>query len=256
MKQQIFIGWERGNMKPLYWILVILCTCILTSCNGAPHNNSESVDTSNSMFYDGSDADDASSGWVDVQIFSDTLIYRTYFSESEEKIAVEKSTDGGQSWRKNFVSYKEYGYGINEVYISFINELEGYLLYCGSPGAGLMNEVIFKTIDGGKTFSEIADISTQISNYPNGMEFLTSEIGYITVTYHGHNVFFYQTNDGGKTWFEQSIALPSMDYSYAQGKDLSRNEQNEIEMVVELVAVEETKTVTYYTDDGISWNLC
>lgn len=119
-----------------------------------------------------------------------------------------------------------------------------------------MNEVLFKTVDGGKSFVEVMDISNQISDYPNDMEFLSEDIGFIVMTYHGNGPVFYQTNDGGMTWEQQSIELPQTEYAYAQGNVIQRGVDETVEIVIELVTHEdENKYVVYYTKDGIAWKM-
>ena len=201
------------------------------------------------------DIDKLSDGYVDVYYQGDKNIYRAYFSESEKKIAVEHSTNAGADWERTLVEYADYGYGVYKVFLSFVNELEGYLLYCGEPGAGLMNEVLYKTTDGGKSYEVVADISLAICDYPTGMEFLSENVGFIITSYHGNDAFLYKTTDGGKTWKEQSITLPDISYSYAQGYSIEWNDEKQLELVVELVEIEGKTRHRYYTKNGINWIL-
>ena len=202
-----------------------------------------------------SDINKLSDGYVDVYYQGDKNIYRAYFSESEKKIAVEHSTNAGADWERTLVEYADYGYGVYKVFLSFVNELEGYLLYCGEPGAGLMNEVLYKTTDGGKSYEVVADISLAICDYPTGMEFLSENVGFIITSYHGNDAFLYKTTDGGKTWKEQSITLPEASYSYAQGYVIEWNDEKQLELVVELVDGDGKAQHRYYTEDGINWIL-
>lgn len=120
----------------------------------------------------------------------------------------------------------------------------------------MMNEVLFRTDDGGMSFVKVADIFNQISDYPSNMEFLSEDIGFMIMIYHANAPVYYQTNDGGLSWMRQSIEVPNIEFAYAQGDSIRRNADGEIEIQIELVShTEKNQYVTYYTDEGIVWKM-
>lgn len=252
--------------------LGVLCVCLLSACAervlddtskdnvlSSQSENTESMSETiekQEWYAMLEDVHPYSDGYVEVYRWSENDIYRAYFSKSEEQIAVEHSFDGGSTWERTLIPYQSYQYGIYKVYLSFVDENTGYLLYCGEPACGQMSEVLFKTEDGGKSFVEVMDISNQIADYPNDMEFLSEDIGFIIMTYHGNGPIFFQTNDGGITWERQSIELPQTEYAYAQGNRMQKGSDGSVEIVIELVTHEdENKYVTYCTDDGVAWKM-
>lgn len=262
--------------KRQFVLLSILCVCVLGSIyvkyvsddvlneNSLSNENQNIEDMSeltseivqeNELYTSLDEIHPYSDGYVEIYRLNENYIYRAYFSKAED-IVVECSIDGGDTWERTSILYQGYGYGIYKVYLSFLDENTGYLLYCGEPACGQMSEVLFKTEDGGKSFVEVMDISNQIADYPNDMEFLTEDIGIIMMTYHGNGPVYYQTNNGGETWIRQNIELPETEFAYAQGSHIQRNESGQIEVIIELVShTEDNKYVVYYTEDAVAWKM-
>lgn len=258
--------------KKICYLIISICLCMLSAC--ALNDPNAILDESESALQEDmqenreeilkgvnvdlflEDIHPLSDGYMEIYRRNETDIYCAYFSKSEEQIVVQYSLDNGGKWKKASIPYQEYQYGIYKIYLSFVDENTGYLLYCGEPGCGQMNEVLFKTNDGGQNFVKVKDISNQISDYPCDMEFLAEDIGFIIMTYHGNGPIFYQTNDGGNTWSKQSIELPETEYAYAQGNKLTKSVDGAVEIIIELETCEEKELyVTYYTNDGIAWKM-
>jgi len=259
-------------IKGKHILVIVLCVYLLNACtpntlsdipeddkSTQQENQKGNIDevlhgVSVDMFLE--DVHPLSDGYMEIYRRNETDIYCAYFSESEGEIVVQYSKDNGGKWERASIPYQEYQYGIYKIYLSFVDENIGYLLYCGEPACGLMNEVLFKTSDGGRTFVEATDISNQIVDYPSDMEFLSEDIGFITMSYHGNAPIVYQSNDGGITWEKQSIALPQTEFAYAQGHRMSKSENGAVEIVIELEThTGENKYVTYYTEDGVAWKM-
>lgn len=93
-----------------------------------------------------------------------------------------------------------------EMYVSFADSQNGYLLVCSDPAAGLMTKHLYRTTDGGDSFSFVADLSSVISGYPTGMAFCSEDVGYIGVSHRHELSYLYGTTDGGETW--ESVDVP------------------------------------------------
>jgi len=89
----------------------------------------------------------------------------------------------------------------------------------GTPGAGQMAKSLYRTTDGGKTFSFVRDITGMtdaagtmngIAGYPTGMTFSTPQTGYVTCSYSAYTfVLMFKTTDGGTTWKLWSLPVPA-----------------------------------------------
>lgn len=190
--------------------------------------------------------------------FNENCAFISYFSKEKEEIAVEYSEDGGKSWSKTFVSYKEHG-GPNETYLSFVDKKTGYLLYLSDPATGSMNKILYVSKDGGKTFKEQADISYEMRNQPCDMLFFTEQCGFLTTINYGEEAYLYQTEDGGITWSPVELNVPKIEeFSYVNGVSLEKaeNSNEQATLTVKGVGVTENVYLKFVTkDSGKTWNL-
>jgi hypothetical protein len=128
-----------------------------------------------------------------------------------------RSKDGGKTWKSGCIDSPEV-YGAGEVFVSFTDRENGYILCCGGPALGLMPKVLYGTSDGGKTFRKISDLSTAISGYPTGLKFTEDGKGFITCTYHGDNyAYLYSTEDKGLTWRPMVLQEPEDFHELTEG---------------------------------------
>ena len=204
------------------------------------------------------DVNPSLSDYVDACFLNEDCAFFSYFSESQKKIAMEYSNDGGESWNQTFIPYQEYG-GPNEAHISFVDEQTGYLLYCSDPAAGKMTKVLYVSKDGGKSFEKKADLSDVTRNHPYDMLFFTEQLGYMVTKYYGDEGYLYQTQDGGLTWNQVTLEIPNEKaFSYVEGVLLEKEEDSKEEATLLLQGVGEKENVSlkYITkDSGMTWML-
>ncbi|SHO54224.1 WD40/YVTN/BNR-like repeat-containing protein [Anaerocolumna xylanovorans] len=148
-----------------------------------------------------------------------TLIVIGYFNKERETVDIYRTKDNGDTWYTSHIkdsALKLSGGG--DIFSSFIDKKNGYLLCCGSPACGLMPKLLFQTNDGGKTYKKTADIS-YIDGYPTGIAFNKDGNGYIASIYHGNdNAYLYISTDKGKTWNTSTVQPPKdLDYAYIDG---------------------------------------
>lgn len=103
-------------------------------------------------------------------------------------------------------------YPNGDMYVSFADSQNGYLLVCSDPAAGLMEKHLYETTDGGDSFSFVADLSGVINGYPSGMAFCSRDTGYIGVSPRHETDYLYGTQDGGRTW--ESVSVPVHEDAY------------------------------------------
>lgn len=187
-----------------------------------------------------------------------TFLYEAYFSEEEEQIVVKCSPDGGQKWISTMIPYKEYG-GIGEVYLSFVDETTGYLLYVSDPGAGMVNKILFVSRDGGRTFEKQEDITGAMRNHPCGMLFFTEQSGFLITRNYGEESYLYHTMDGGVTWNPVELEVPvENEFSYLNGVSIKKQKgiKNSATLTIEGVGAEENVRFEFFTNDnGVTWEL-
>ncbi|HEX2927550.1 MAG TPA: hypothetical protein VHP38_15055 [Ruminiclostridium sp.] len=95
----------------------------------------------------------------------------------------------------------------------FVNSNEGWKAAYTPKGMFSEEMILYKTKDGGKTWTEIADSKNKESTLPGGdkigMSFVSLAKGWITVDTPWQGIVgLYMTSDGGVTWSQQKPHVP------------------------------------------------
>ena len=125
------------------------------------------------------------------------------------------TTDGGQTWQRAIIQMPF------PRQISFIDPQHGWILAAVRPLGGAAEPVsVFRTSDGGKTWTTVASAlfadTTPPGRLPyggqkSGMRFLNTSTGWVTGTVPlAHVAWLYVTYDGGSTWQQQLLSIPSV----------------------------------------------
>lgn len=130
------------------------------------------------------------------------LIRETITSEPE---AGDENRQVLVSEHRTRIPLQEY-FWCGDMYVSFADSQNGYLLVCSDPALGQMAKHLYRTTDGGDSFSFVADLSDVVSGYPTGMAFCSEDVGYIGVSHRQELSYLYGTTDGGMTW--ESVDVP------------------------------------------------
>lgn len=168
------------------------------------------------------------------------------YEEGEERIILLEASD--QTVLNEIPVTKDQGM----VFINMIDENSGYLLFCGSPAAGLMSKTLYATKDRWKTYSEI-DISSKIDGYPNSLSAVSEDKIYIGTQMRSSGYLF-ATKDQGEN-FEAVWAEEDRYFRYGYAP-LFDKESGRTYLILE----GENEYFVYYAeypaaDDGTSWNL-
>ncbi|MED9904522.1 MAG: hypothetical protein UFG06_10100 [Lachnospiraceae bacterium] len=195
--------------------------------------------------------------FVNACFLNETTAYLAFFSG--QNIVIENTKDSGRTWSQNYLSYQEYG-DANCVYICFLDEKNGYLLYCGNPGVGQMTKILFQTTDGCQKFSVKADLSADITGYPSGIAFSTLSHGFISTTYHGTDSYLFSTLDHGATWqnvkLEPCKKITDVSYIEADPPVFHGEDRKKGTLILKYVGTEQTNLVEYLTQDGgLNWTI-
>jgi len=151
------------------------------------------------------------------------LATRAGGADLHSDIVVYRTSDKGLTWHSAPVVMK-LGYEGEEggsFSMDFADASHGFLMSTSGPAAGLMGKALYRTVDGGKTFSLVGDIEMGgVNGYPTGMAFSTPQTGFVTCEDHGQSAIpMFKTTDGGTTWHPAPLPAPSVckDLIYQDG---------------------------------------
>jgi photosystem II stability/assembly factor-like uncharacterized protein len=127
-----------------------------------------------------------------------------------------RTTDGGQTWQQSTVQATFLRQ------ITFVDSQHGWILSGWRATGGPAEAVsVFRTSDGGKTWSNVANALPASTDMPppghlpyggqkSGIHFLNTSTGWITGTVVVNDLaWLYVSHDGGSTWYQQSLSLPT-----------------------------------------------
>ncbi len=129
---------------------------------------------------------------------------------------VERTTDGGRNWQETRFPRPVGGQAL----LSFSSAQDGWVLLIEGAAAGSEAVEVLRTSDGGASFQTVEKTTPSTGYAPGllpfggdktGISFLDQHVGWIT----GSNGLFYQTRDGGVTWYLQRLPLPQPVPGYA-----------------------------------------
>ncbi len=132
----------------------------------------------------------------------------------KEAPAVFRTADGGKSWSSAGLDMQTLSTGAT---LDFLDSKTGWMMVPPrGAGAGSEPVDIYSTVDGGVSWT-LAYTSTPPTAAPSllyngdktGLSFVDGQRGWVTGYYSGPGFLFYVTNDGGKTWSGQALAVPA-----------------------------------------------
>ena len=144
-------------------------------------------------------------GWT--LLFSTTVRQRVF--------AVERSDDGGRTWRRSLPFRDAHGLGAGQPFA--VDSRHLYLAVDEGAAAGSQGQALYTSSDGGVRWRFV---SRTTWNYPprgslpfgcdkSGFGFATTSRGWAGGYCAGGLPFFYRTDDGGRTWHRQPLPVPS-----------------------------------------------
>ncbi len=148
-----------------------------------------------------------------------SLAWVAFSSSDDETTRIFQTSDSGQMWRETTVPT-----GV-VAQITFLNPQVGWLLSKHAVSENAETAEIFRTTNGGKTWTSIATVLASSADLPapghlpfsgkkTGMSFLNAMSGWMagSVPVNG-STLLYRTNDGGTTWSPQSLELSADEQS-------------------------------------------
>ena len=158
---------------------------------------------------------DGGASWYNVTAPGVTSVRSAFFQSSSwgwvlTPDSIYRTADGGASWTQHNVPF-------SGGYIQFLDDANGFVLSGELSGMHKHAVSLYQTSDGGATWTLKYAIdpsqpnnSLPFSGQKNGMAFRDMSTGWISgyVPSPG-SVYLYKTTNGGVTWSQQPIALPS-----------------------------------------------
>lgn len=137
-------------------------------------------------------------------------------SPAGARVSVYRTSDGGQSWQRSVVRAPLLS---ASVWLTFTDPSHGWLLLSAYPALGLMSKAVFRTADGGTTWTMVACGCGKASAsapwlsggmYSTGIGATDARHAWVTGTYHGGDrIPVYATSDGGTSWTLVPLPLPA-----------------------------------------------
>lgn len=131
-----------------------------------------------------------------------------YGGTSGDPIYMIYSDDMGKTWtRLDIISNNV---GVGQLYISFITQNDGWLVLGNFHGMGYENNFIYRTVNGGKTWTQIGNPNDLYARVLTGAGFSNDKIGFLCFRYDfiDFKPAICRTQDGGQTWEKLYITLP------------------------------------------------
>lgn len=118
--------------------------------------------------------------------------------------------NGGRTWTHVTVQARS-GYSLH-----FIDARDGWLLSDEGPALGSQAVGVYRSTDAGETWTRVASagLGDEHSGLPfggdkGGVTFLNTTTGWITGATGLDSMYLFVTHDGGRTWRQQDLPLPS-----------------------------------------------
>ena len=170
-----------------------------------------------------------------------------------------RTADGGVSWQSFSTPFSG---GI----LHFVNEMDGWILADLGVGAGSMAISVFHTQDGGETWQraytndpnlEGAGDTLPLGGIKGVMLPLNDQTAWVGgVVYATGTIYLFRTDDGGKTWVQVELPLPTLPPESELAVEDIHFVSAEQGVIKLRVASNTTQIILYATEDGgNTWSL-
>jgi len=148
----------------------------------------------------------------DIGFFISEAVTAIAYGGDDAPIQVLISCDMGQTWNTYSVEGSE-SMGVNR-YIGFVTEDDGWLVASSGSAAGMSYNYVFRTSDGGKTWTQTGNPNELYAHNITGAGFATADIAFLSFRVDSDpGPTIYWTQDGGATWAQVEVTVPE-EYDY------------------------------------------
>ncbi len=121
-----------------------------------------------------------------------------------------RTSNGGASWQSATFTTKQMALDRPH----FINTQDGWIAAVTGQGMFHTDEEIYQTTNGGQSWTMVATTNNAASGLPaegnkTGISFMNTTTGWATADIPADYSWLYKTTDGGKTWHNQPLSVPS-----------------------------------------------
>jgi len=125
-------------------------------------------------------------------------------------VTILRTSDGGVHWQS--ATFTTQQRGLDRPH--FINTQDGWIATLTPQGMFHTDEEIYQTTDGGQSWTMVATTANAASGLPaagnkTGISFMNTTTGWATADIPADYSWLYKTTDGGKTWHNQPLPVPS-----------------------------------------------
>jgi len=172
-----------------------------------------------------------------------------------------RTNDGGMTWTNNPAPFSTGD-------VQFLDENNGWVLADLGVGAGSNAVAVYQTADGGNTWTQkfindpntaSAGESLPLGGLKAGIAPLNMQTAWVYgVTYSSGTVYLFRTDDGGATWNEASLPLPSGAENFELGIDADQMKfvSPSDGFITMRMSGDVTQLAIYVTNDGgNTWTL-
>lgn len=173
------------------------------------------------------------------------------------------STDNGKNWKGVQLQANENGMAGSlafkqqrgNKFVGFTDENNGWIVTSSRAAMGRAKTSVYKTDDGGNTWSLMGDPNKEYSHVVTGAGFSDPNVGVISFRYTSERApVIYLTTDGAKTWQRKVLAFPEK-YANTYGTPLSP-EFTGLQGTLPVKIGNTDEIITYVTTDGgKTWTL-
>lgn len=176
-----------------------------------------------------------------------------YGGTGDEPLYVITSEDMGKTWMKSEIIANSLVSGLS---VGFITPNDGWLILSVFQGMGTQHNFVYRTYDGGKTWTQTGNPNNGNARVLTGAGFLDNETGFLCFRFETEELNISRTLDGGKTWEKLNISVPEGFEQYYSATPLSPVFNNGNGLLPVELQDENGNTVKIYfssDDDGVTW---
>ena len=129
------------------------------------------------------------------------------YCDARGAVRVLTSEDKGETWETSEVVARSEG--VSQMYIGFNTPSDGWLVVCQFHGMGSESHYLYRTSDGGVTWTQIGNTNDLYARMLTGAGFATGNIGFMCYRFEtDFSPAVCRTTDGGLSWEKVAVDVP------------------------------------------------
>lgn len=164
-------------------------------------------------------------GYVRGDFLNGSTGWLCWINDNKQEMTVEKTTDGGQHWMISQTKMPLYAQTVSNV--DFVNASTGWILATSTVGSESEQKYIFRTTNGGQSWSSVASSIPPSGQLPYQGTFTNLSFSSATQGWFGTgdmtsaSLDLFHSLNGGKTWTKVNLPVPKMFQQQSNAIDVS-----------------------------------